>query len=100
MKSRPLYVKAWQDLAAEKAMIFLAGPRQSGKTTRAQMISERFVNRLYVNWDNPEDRIRLLEHPFFFQEIERHDRTAPRKPPIGVCPILTLNNWSGKTSGI
>ncbi len=77
MKSRPLYLRAWQDLSAEKAMIFLAGPRQSGKTTLARMISERFANRLYVNWDNPEDRTRLLENPFFFQEIERHDPTAP-----------------------
>jgi predicted AAA+ superfamily ATPase len=64
-------------MAAEKAMIFLAGPRQSGKTTLARMIAERFANRLYVNWDNPEDRARLLENPFFFQEIERNDPTVP-----------------------
>ena len=97
MKSRPLYVKAWQDLAAEKAMIFLAGPRQSGKTTLAQMISERFVNRLYVNWDNPEDRIRLLEHPFFFQEIERHDRTAPF---IIFDEIHKYRDWKNYLKGV
>ena len=97
MKSRPLYVKAWQDLAAEKAMIFLAGPRQSGKTTLAQMISERFVNHLYVNWDNPEDRIRLLEHPFFFQEIERHDRTAPF---IIFDEIHKYRDWKNYLKGV
>ena len=97
MKSRPLYVKAWQDLAAEKAMIFLAGPRQSGKTTLAQMISERFINRLYVNWDNPEDRIRLLEHPFFFQEIERHDRTAPF---IIFDEIHKYRDWKNYLKGV
>jgi hypothetical protein len=97
MKSRPLYVKAWQDLAAEKAMFFLAGPRQSGKTTLAQMISERFVNRLYVNWDNPEDRIRLLERPFFFQEIERHDRTAPF---IIFDEIHKYRDWKNYLKGV
>jgi len=97
MKSRPLYVKAWQDLAAEKAMIFLAGPRQSGKTTLAQMISERFVNHLYVNWDNPEDRIRLLEHLFFFQEIERHDRTAPF---IIFDEIHKYRDWKNYLKGV
>ena len=40
MKSRPLYLNIWQELSAEKSMIFVAGPRQSGKTTLAQMISE------------------------------------------------------------
>jgi uncharacterized protein len=97
MKSRPLYLKAWQDLAAEKAMIFLAGPRQSGKTTLAQMISERFVNRLYVNWDNPEDRTRLLENPFFFQEIERHDHTAPF---IIFDEIHKYRDWKNYLKGV
>lgn len=32
MKSRPLYMKVWQELTAEKAMIFLSGPRQSCKS--------------------------------------------------------------------
>ena len=78
-------------------MIFLAGPRQSGKTTLAQMISERFVNRLYANWDNPEDRILLLEHPFFFQEIERHDRTAPF---IIFDEIHKYRDWKNYLKGV
>jgi predicted AAA+ superfamily ATPase len=36
----------WRDLAAEKPMVFMAGPRQTGKTTLAQMISGEYVNRL------------------------------------------------------
>ena len=53
MKSRPLYMKVRRELAAEKAMIFLSGPRQSGKKTLAQMIAEGFSNRLYLHWDIP-----------------------------------------------
>ena len=77
MKARPLYMNVWEDLAAEKAMVFLAGPRQSGKTTLSQWISEKFTNRLYVNWDIPEDRALLLQNPFFFREMERHDSSVP-----------------------
>ncbi len=77
MKPRPLYLKIWRDLAAEKPMVFMAGPRQTGKTTLAQMISEEYINRLYFSWDNPEHRTRLIENPFFFQEIERRDGSLP-----------------------
>jgi hypothetical protein len=42
-----------------------AGPRQSGKTTLAQMIADEHANRLYFNWDIPTDRIRMIKQPFF-----------------------------------
>jgi len=41
-------MKIWRDLAAEKAMAFMAGPRQTGKTTLAQMISGEYINHLYL----------------------------------------------------
>jgi len=97
MKSRPLYLKVWRELAAEKAMIFLSGPRQSGKTTLAQMISEEFANRLYLNWDIPEDRTRLLENPSFFQEIERRD---PSLPLIVFDEIHKYRDWKNYLKGV
>ena len=39
-------------------MVFLAGPRQVGKTTLAQMLPS--ARRGYLNWDVPEDRERIL----------------------------------------
>ena len=66
MKSRPLYMNMWKELSAEKPMIFVVGPRQSGKTTLARMISDAHVNHLYFNWDIPQDRTQLIENPFFF----------------------------------
>jgi len=45
-------------------MVFMPGPRQTGKTTLAQWIAADYVNRLYVNWDIPADRTRLIKpHP-------------------------------------
>src|SRR3972149_6391793 len=97
MKSRPLYLKVWRELAAEKAMIFLSGPRQSGKTTLAQMIAEEFTNRLYLNWDIPEARTRLLGNPFFFQEIERRDRS---RPLIVFDEIHKYRDWKNYLKGV
>jgi uncharacterized protein len=40
-------------------MLFLAGPRQVGKTTISQLLLEQ-TNGLYLNWDNPSDRLLVL----------------------------------------
>ena len=77
MEKRNLYKRIWSALAAEKSMIFLAGPRQAGKTTLAKIIAESFTNKLYFNWDISQDRMRFLETPSFFEQVERHDDSVP-----------------------
>ncbi|MES2273835.1 MAG: ATP-binding protein [Chlamydiota bacterium] len=39
-----------------KKMVFLAGPRQAGKTTLAKEIAEEFSSSTYLNYDRLEDR--------------------------------------------
>jgi predicted AAA+ superfamily ATPase len=78
-------------------MIFVTGPRQSGKTTLAHMISETYVNRLYVNWDIPQDRTRLIETPFFFEAIERKNRS---KPLIIFDEIHKYKDWKNYLKGV
>ena len=58
-------------------MIFLAGPRQAGKTTLCNIISRSFSNHVYFNWDIAEDRIHFFENIAFFTEVERTDSTLP-----------------------
>lgn len=41
--------------------IFLSGPRQVGKTTISETLSQNFDHATYLNWDNIEDRQRILE---------------------------------------
>lgn len=77
MVARELYKKIWKELASDKEMVFLAGPRQAGKTTLAGTIAEGFANSLYFNWDIPEQRSRLLRNPSFFQEVARKDASPP-----------------------
>ena len=75
MEKRTPYIKVWKELSAEKAMTFLAGPRQAGKTTLAKLIAESFANQLYWNWDIPDHRKMLLENPSFFTAVTRQDST-------------------------
>ena len=97
MENRPLYLNAWQELSSDKNLIFLAGPRQAGKTTLAELISRSFTNRLYFNWDIMEDRTRLFENPAFFTEVERKDTTAPL---IVLDEIHKYKEWKNYLKGM
>ncbi len=52
-------------------MVFIAGPRQVGKTTLALNIGEKFFpdRYLYLNWDNREDR-KIMLNGFFRADKE------------------------------
>jgi len=41
---RTLYENIWERLSAHKQMVFIAGPRQTGKTTFTQILAEDFNN--------------------------------------------------------
>ena len=61
--SRMRYLEKFiiQDL--KKKMVFIAGPRQCGKTTLAQfLLKKEFHNQgIYLNWDYEEDKKNILE---------------------------------------
>ena len=97
MNPRLLYMNLWQELASSKNMIFMAGPRQAGKTTLAQMIARSFSNQLYFNYDIIQDRRRLLENPLFFQEMERKDASIPL---IILDEIHKYRDWKNYLKGI
>jgi predicted AAA+ superfamily ATPase len=97
MISRELYWKIWQELASDKEMVFLAGPRQAGKTTLAGIIAEGFANSLYFNWDIPEQRSRLLRNPSFFEEVDRKDASPPL---IIFDEIHKYRDWKNYLKGV
>ncbi len=97
MENRTPYVKMWEELAADKSMVFLAGPRQSGKTTLAQIIARSFPNNLYFNWDIPAHRTQLVENPLFFEAVERNDSSNPL---IIFDEIHKYKNWKNYLKGI
>lgn len=77
MLDRPLYRNIWKELTREKRMVFMAGARRVGKTTLGEMIGQSYPNRVYLNWELPEDRTRLIRTPAFFEEVERQDESTP-----------------------
>ena len=44
----------------ERKMVFIGGPRQVGKTTLAQFLSNEYSDSLYLNWDNPKHKVQII----------------------------------------
>ncbi len=97
MENRDLYIKIWEELADDKSMIFLVGPRQAGKTTLAQIISRSFTNNLYFNWDIAEQRANFIENPNFFEGVLRKDRSTPL---IVFDEIHKYKDWKNFLKGV
>lgn len=95
MIDRPLYRDVWQQLSAFKSMVFLAGPRQAGKTTFAQSL---MANRdgEYLNYDIPEHRTRLMKNPAFYHEVTR---TREDRPFVVLDEIHKLPKWKDFLKG-
>jgi len=69
-----------------RKIILITGPRQAGKTTLANMLASDFD---YFNFDNPEDRISLLE------------RSWDRKKSLVIFDELhKLKNWKSWLKGV
>jgi predicted AAA+ superfamily ATPase len=96
MEERRIYLKVWDELAQEKSMVFMAGPRQAGKTTLAQIISRSFTNYLYFNWDVPSHRTKLFANPHFFEDVTRKDAS---KPLIVLDEIHKFRDWKNYLKG-
>ncbi|MCX6545080.1 MAG: ATP-binding protein [Acidobacteria bacterium] len=96
MEQRQPYLRIWSALASEKAMVFISGPRQSGKTTLAGLIAGQFRNHLYCNWDIPSHQSQLIDNPTFFTGIPRHDAS---RPLIVFDEIHKYRNWKNYLKG-
>lgn len=97
MESRPIYAHIWEELSADKSMIFLVGPRQAGKTTFAHLVSESFTNHVYFNWDIADQRVAFLEDPAFFVMMERRDASTPL---VVFDEIHKYKDWKNYLKGI
>ena len=84
MNQRPrLYTKVLIDhLHKYRQMALVSGPRQVGKTTACRSISD-----MYLNWDNADDRRRMLHGPAALAEALQLDLLRAR-PPVAVLEDL------------
>jgi predicted AAA+ superfamily ATPase len=97
MENRTSYIHVWQELSKDKAMIFLAGPRQSGKTTLAKLIASTFANSLYWNWDIADHREQFFKRKDFFTHVVRKDASAPL---IIFDEIHKYKDWKNYLKGV
>jgi predicted AAA+ superfamily ATPase len=77
VKERPrLYSEVFTDhLRRHRQMALVSGPRQVGKTTACRSISDA-----YLNWDNIDDRRRMLRAPATLADALQLDQLRARAP--------------------
>ena len=97
MQKRKPYTQTWEELSAGKNMIFLTGPRQSGKTTFSKIISQKFTNNIYSNWDIPENRSQIIDDPSFFTSMLRKNSSMPL---VIFDEIHKYKDWKNYLKGI
>lgn len=97
MLKRLPYRMIWEQLSREKPMVFLSGPRQSGKTTLGKMIAEGFKNSVYFNYDAPHNKAQLVGNPYFFEELPRRDASLPL---VVLDEIHKYKRWKNYLKGI
>lgn len=77
-------------------MLFVAGPRQCGKTTLAKMIATNRGEAVYFNWDIETDRKKLRTNPYFYEQL---DRTSGSAPLIIFDEIHKYSKWKNYLKG-
>ncbi|MFH1772282.1 MAG: ATP-binding protein [Candidatus Omnitrophota bacterium] len=97
MLKRQMYTELWQTLSSEKQMIFLTGPRQSGKTTLSKEIIKNYPNNIYFNWDIIPNKKMLIDNPTFFEQLNRVDSS---RPLIVLDEIHKYVNWKNYLKSI
>lgn len=59
--TEPRYLEPPIESDVRRKMVFVAGPRQVGKTTLARRVLDGWATGLYLNWDNREHRAQLRD---------------------------------------
>jgi uncharacterized protein len=99
MNSRALYKDLWEQLSADKELIMLAGPRQSGKTTFARdIVAREFLDTVYFNWDLQKDKQRLITDPGFFAKEPRSSMSS--RPLVILDEIHKYRDWKNYLKGV
>ncbi len=99
MRKRGLYKKLWDQLSADKSMVMLSGPRQSGKTTFARdIVAQDYSDVVYFNWDLASDKRKLIADPAFFSKEPRGSLKS--RPLVILDEIHKYRDWKNYLKGI
>jgi predicted AAA+ superfamily ATPase len=82
-----------QHLSNYRQMIFIMGPRQAGKTTVAQKLVENNSSGFYFNWDNINDRDKIVKGPEEIAQAIDLGSLSSEKPLVAFDEIHKYKNW-------
>jgi predicted AAA+ superfamily ATPase len=97
MNKRYKYQHIFDFLRNTPQMIFISGPRQSGKTTFAKSQRDSNTANLYFNWDIAEDRKKILQGIDFNQELNRREQS---KSLVIFDEIHKYSDWKNYLKGL
>jgi len=76
----------------------LSGPRQAGKTTFAKELAKSaFTASEYFNWDVIDNKKKIVQDPYFFEQINRADSS---RPLVIFDEIHKYRNWKNYLKGV
>lgn len=84
---RYLVLPICEDLQSK--MVFVAGPRQVGKTSLAKEVLQRFSRGTYLNWDSAEDRRTILARGW-----------DPKSQLVVLDELHKYNRWKNWLKGV
>src|ERR1700722_18291656 len=76
-----------------RQMIFLAGPRQVGKTMISMQLGEEEKQFYYLNWDNSQTRNKIIQGPDTIAEEMGLNIIQKKKPLLIFDEIHKYGRW-------
>src|SRR4051794_7473473 len=89
-----------EHIQSYQQMLFLAGPRQVGKTTLLWASKESNPNFNYYNWDNIDDREKILGGYKHLLANTHLDIASYQKPTLALDEIHKYKHWKTFLKGL
>ena len=98
-KEREIADFVFSDEWLGNTMLFIAGPRQCGKTSLVRkFLEEKGCSSLYYNWDIEKVRTRYRKDPNFF--VKEASLLRIEKPYLVLDEIHKMTRWKNILKGI
>lgn len=86
-------------LSKLRQMVFLMGPRQVGKTALSRELAAKGLHYFYFNWDNPAEKVLLIEGPHAIAKQTGLDQLQEQVPIIIFDEIHKFGKWKNFLKG-